>query len=192
MFSGIVERLATVDGIEDFGAGKRLHIGLAGRVKIGESIAINGVCLTAVGAKKSAVSFDLMPETLKRTNLGALKKGSRVSVERSMKPNDRNSGHFVMGHVDTVGKIKKLKKTGNFRDMWITCDKPLMKFIASKGSVAVDGASLTVVGTGPDWFSVALIPHTIRITTLGIKHEGDYVNIEVDMLARYAHKLLGR
>ncbi len=188
MFSGIVEKMCTVAAIENYSKGKRLYVNL-GRARTGESIAINGVCLTATKSKKAA-TFDLMPETLKRTNLGALKKGDKVNIDRSLKLSDRNSGHFVMGHVDGIGKMTKRENFGDFSNVWIKCSKNLMKYVAEKGSIAVDGVSLTVVDVGKDWFSVSLIPHTLAITTLGMKGKGDAVNIEIDMLARYVRKML--
>ena len=193
MFSGIVEGLATLKEINSNGKGKRIVIDLGKKqkIKIGESVSVNGVCLTATTSSKS-IAFDLLPETLKRTTLGQLKKGDKVNIERSMKASDRNSGHFVMGHVDTIGNIIKREDSGDFSKIWIKCSKNIMDCIAEKGSIALDGVSLTVIDVGKDSFSVALIPHTMKITTLGTKRGGDEVNIEIDMLARYVKKILGK
>ena len=190
MFSGIVENLGTVSRIENNGKGKRLYVSLGKSPKTGESISINGVCLTVTTLKNSVAAFDLMPETLKRTNLGLLGKNDKVNIERSVRTNDRNSGHFVMGHVDDVGTISERKNVGDFLDVRINCSRSLMPYIAEKGSIAVDGISLTIVGVKDDSFSVSLIPHTMKITTLGIKKKGDKVNLEVDMLARYVKNIL--
>lgn len=194
MFAGIVEKLAKVKDIEPNGKGKRLRIELGKEIaedsKIGDSISINGACLTVTEKSVDAAAFEVMPETLGRTNIGLLKKGEKVNVERSLKMSDRNHGHFVMGHVDGVGKILKKENLGKFSKVWFSCGKYLMEYVAEKGSVAVDGISLTVVDVKNDIFSIALIPHTLEITTLGFKKKGDAVNIEIDMLARYVKKIL--
>ncbi len=194
MFAGIVERLAVVKNIKPNGEGKRLHIEIgedfAKDSKVGDSISINGACLTVAELDGKIAAFDLMPETLSRTNLGLLKEKDKVNIERSLKMSDRNHGHFVMGHVDGVGKILEKENLGKFSKVWISCEKNLMEYIAEKGSVAVDGISLTVVDVEKNKFSVALIPHTLAITTFGVKRKGNLVNIEIDMLARYVKRIL--
>lgn len=194
MFAGIVERLVAVKGIEPNGDGKKLHVevgkDVAEDTRTGDSISINGTCLTVIETGGSIATFELMPETLSRTNLGLLKRGDKVNIERSMKMSDRNHGHFVMGHVDGIGKVSKKEDFGRFSKVWVSCEKKLTGYIAEKGSVAVDGISLTVVDVGKNKFSVALIPHTLEITTLGFKDKGDLVNIEIDMLARYVKNIL--
>ena len=191
MFSGIVQRLGSVKSVEIYGKGKRLNIFLGKKAKIGSSISVNGVCLTVTKSSRQVSSFNLMPETLKRTNLGLLKKGDAVNIEHSLRMFDTNSGHFVMGHVDDVGVITSKKDMGDFSEVWIRVRKDLMKYIVEKGSVSVDGISLTIVDAKKDSFSVSLIPHTLKITTLGIKKQGDKVNIEIDMLARYVKEIVG-
>lgn len=194
MFSGIVEELAAVKDIKQNSGGKRLFVEVGKEVardsKIGDSISINGACLTVTELNGSIAAFDLMPETLERTSLGLLKKGDEVNIERSLKMSDRNHGHFVMGHVDGTGKILEKENLRKFAKVWISCGKNLMKYIAEKGSVAIDGISLTVVDVEKGKFSVALIPHTLDITTLGFKKKGGIVNIEIDMLARYVRNIL--
>lgn len=194
MFAGIVEKLSTVKEIKPNGEGKRLYVEVGKEIvndsKVGDSISINGTCLTVIEKSGGTAAFEVMPETLSRTNIGLLKKGEKVNIERSLRMSDRNHGHFVMGHIDGVGKILRKENLGRFSKVWISCGKNLTGYIAEKGSVAVDGISLTVVDVKSGGFSAALIPHTLEITTLGFKKKGDAVNIEIDMLARYVKRIL--
>ena len=193
MFSGIVERMVRVVSVTKV-PGKsaliKLAVGkLTSGVRVGDSICLNGVCLTVTGRSKGVVSFDAIEETLRVTNLGELTKGSRVNVERSLLVTDRIGGHFVTGHVDGVGRIVKIDEEGQDSvKMWIEVAPDLTGMMIRKGSVAVDGISLTLVDVAAKQFSVCLIPHTLSITTLGYKGAGDSVNLEVDMLGKYVRK----
>jgi riboflavin synthase len=197
MFTGIVRYLGTVDDvrISDNRSAITLTVDigyLADDTKVGDSISINGVCLTVVSKdnnSSSKVTFNVIGETVKRTNLGMIKKGDRVNVEPSLRVGDSIDGHFVLGHVDCMGTIVDKVEEKDQVVMSIRVDnKDIMRYVAEKGSIAVDGVSLTVVSCSNDIFTVALIPHTLDVTTLGIKGKGDRVNIEVDILARYVMK----
>ena len=194
MFTGLVESLATVTRIETTPGGKRLAIRhtLPGEITMGESIAVNGCCLTVVSFTQDTFDFDVGPETLLRTNLGHLQPGNQVNLERSLRVGDRLGGHFVQGHVDAVGTIDRRERNGDWEDVWFRCPESLTKLMVPKGSIAVDGISLTLVNVEPERFSVMLIPHTQAVTTLGLKVPGDPVNLEADMLAKHVAKLLGK
>ncbi len=159
---------------------------------IGESIAVNGACLTVVGFFGKEFDFEIGPETLRKTNLGTLKPGDRVNLERSLKVGDRLGGHFVQGHVDAVGTIDARIRNGDWEVVWFRCPAELTRLMVPKGSIAVDGVSLTLVNVEAERFSVMLIPHTQAMTTLGFKVAGDAVNLEADMLAKHVAKLLGK
>jgi len=195
MFSGIVEKLGRVVSVTK-NPGKsaliKVAVGkLAKGVRVGDSVCVNGVCLTVTGRSRGVVLFDAIEETLRVTNLGELRKGSRVDIERSIMPTDRIGGHFVTGHIDGVGKIVKIEKEADASvKMWIESAPELTGMMIRKGSVAVDGISLTLVDVAADRFSVCLIPHTLSVTTLGQKTEGDSVNLEVDMIGKYVRKYL--
>lgn len=184
MFTGIINVLGTVEKR----AGARLTIGAKiKRPALGASIAINGVCLTVVRTAGSKHDFEVGPETWARTSLGSLKHGSPVNVETSLKIGDEVGGHFVSGHVDASAKISAFAPWDKeFWKLRLELPKPLRGLIAEKGSVAVDGVSLTVTKTGPAWFEIMLVPHTLKMTTLGARKPGDRVNLEADPLARYA------
>jgi riboflavin synthase len=196
MFTGIVRYLGTVDDvrISDNRSAITLIVDigyLADDTKVGDSISVNGVCLTVVSKdnNSSKVTFNVIGETVKRTNLGMIKKGDRVNIEPSLRVGDSIDGHFVLGHVDCMGTIVDKVEEKDQVVMSIRVDnKDIMRYVAEKGSIAVDGVSLTVVSCSNDIFTVALIPHTLDVTTLGIKGKGDRVNIEVDILARYVMK----
>ena len=162
----------------------------ASDVVLGESIAINGVCLTVVAGCSEACSFEVSPETLRRTNLGELQRGSPVNLERALRLSDRLGGHIVQGHVDGMGRLNARRRDGEWEIFWFGCAAELAAQMVSKGSVAVDGVSLTVVDVTADSFSVALIPHTLKSTTLGSKSTGGSVNLETDVLAKYVWKCL--
>jgi riboflavin synthase len=191
MFSGIVEYLGKVNQV-DTGDAPKLVVdapGFLDDVAIGASIAVNGVCLTVTGLSgRRTFEADVMPETLRKTDLGELASGSPVNLEKSLMIGDRLGGHFVSGHVDTAGSITAMADEKNAVVMTFKMAPALMEFVAPKGSIAIDGISLTVIDVGPDWFTVSLIPHTMKMTTLGSKKVGSTVNIEVDMLARYIRK----
>jgi riboflavin synthase len=187
MFTGLIEALGQVKKLAQDGPGCELALSVpfTGELVLGESVAVNGVCLTVVDSDESTCRFQLAPETLSRTNLGQLKQGDRVNLERSLRVGDRMGGHFVQGHVDAVGHISRRISEGEWVTMWFACPAHLTLQMAPKGSIAVDGISLTLVEVRPDEFSVALIPHTLDNTTLGFKNIGDAVNLETDVLAKY-------
>lgn len=193
MFTGLVQSLAIVQAIERVGPGMRLNIAdreIASRSEIGASIAINGCCLTVVKIGDESISFDAGEETLSRTNLGELVSGNFVNLETSLKLGDDLGGHLVTGHIDTVGTVDERQGDEEWSKIWFRVPTELTRQMASKGSVAVDGVSLTLVDVERDRFSVALIPHTLRVTTLGARHVGDRVNIETDILAKYVERQL--
>jgi riboflavin synthase len=192
MFTGLVETLGTVRTVTDAGAGRLLVVAapFARELTLGESVSINGACLTVVAADADACSFQAGPETLLRTNLGELAPGDRVNLERSLRAGDRLGGHLVQGHVDGLGRIADRQRSGEWETIWFACPPELAAQTVSKGSVAVDGVSLTVVDVTTDGFSVALIPHTLAVTTLGFKPVGASVNLETDVLAKYVWKCL--
>ncbi len=181
MFTGIVEAMGRVRAIRRTKTGARLDIDLPFEATPGESIAVSGTCLTWNGA-----GFDVVPETLKCTTLGRLAKGHRVNIERSLRAGDRLGGHFVMGHVDAVGDVAEIARAKKAVTLWVAVPASFSRFLAPKGSVAIDGVSLTVVDVEVDRFSVALIPFTLAHTTLGAARRGTRVNLEADVLARYA------
>lgn len=193
MFTGIVETLGTVERIESQPPGVRLAI-LAGEVasdaSIGDSIAINGCCLTVIERAGEVLSFEAGSETLSRTNLGELNPGSRVNLERSLKVGDRMGGHYVTGHVDVVGKLSERIDDHDWSTCWFAIPSEFSRQLASKASIAIDGVSLTLVDVEAERFSVALIPHTLQITTLGLRQVGDAVNLETDVLAKYVQRQL--
>jgi riboflavin synthase len=193
MFTGLVETLATVHRVDAEGAGRHLILAapsLAGELTLGESVAVNGVCLTVVEHDARTCRFQAGPETLARTNLGELVPGDRVNLERSLRVGDRLGGHWVQGHVDGLGRVAQRIKQGEWELVWFHCPPELAAQMVSKGSVAVDGVSLTLVDVTADRFSVALIPHTLANTTLGAKRPGATVNLETDILGKYIWKYL--
>lgn len=192
MFTGIIEETGTVRSIRGGGSGVVLDIEasrvLDGTV-IGDSIAVNGVCLT-VTPGSGYFTADAMPETLRYTSLGGLRPGSKVNLERAMAAGGRFGGHIVSGHVDTCGRVAALTQEGIAVLMRVEVPRGIMKYIARKGSVALDGVSLTVASVGEDSLTVSLIPHTAASTTLSLLRVGSPVNVEVDMLARYVERML--
>jgi riboflavin synthase len=194
MFTGLVESLGTIVRAEDTGAGCRLTVrdAIGPRLALGESVAVNGACLTVVEVRGEEFAFEVGPETILKTNLGALIAGDRVNLERSLQVRDRLGGHFVQGHVDAVGTIDARLRNGDWEDVWFRCPAELTKLMVPKGSIAVDGISLTLVNVEAERFGVMLIPHTQATTTLGFKQVGDPVNLEADMLAKHVAKLLGK
>jgi riboflavin synthase len=193
MFTGLVESLGSVHSVATDGAGTLLTIeepNIATDLPLGASVAVNGVCLTVVATDNRSFSFQAGPETLAVSNLGELKSGARVNLERSLKLGDRLGGHIVQGHVDGVGRIDKRERQGEWEYVWFTCPPGLTTQMIRKGSITVDGVSLTLVDVEAGRFSVALIPHTMRVTTLGFKQAGDTVNLETDLFAKYVFKCL--
>ena len=199
MFTGLVEELATVEETARTGGRKnpamRLTVNaplVSKDARIGDSIAVNGCCLTVVEKARSRLMFEAGSETLSRTNLGRLEKGDRVNLERSLKVGDRLGGHLVTGHIDGSATVIKRNDAGEWSTIVFGLNQRLTRQMASKGSVAVDGVSLTLVSVDNDRFSVALIPHTLARTTLGKIAVGDVVNIETDLLAKYVERQLER
>lgn len=193
MFTGLVETMGTVRAVEPDANGTLLRIAdplVAQDLPLGASVAVNGVCLTVVSFDGDTFAFQAGPETLSRTNLGALRPGDRVNLERSLRVGDRLGGHIVQGHVDALGHITRRERQGEWEVVWFACPPDLARLMVPKGSVAVDGVSLTLVDVLPDGFSVALIPHTMAMTTLGHKPAGASVNLEADLFAKYVFKAL--
>lgn len=195
MFTGIIESLGTVSSIRSSGrTGKQLaietDIDLDG-TKIGDSIAVNGACLTVVKIEKKRFDVDVSPETLDKTTLGNTKTGDRVNIERALRLSDRLDGHLVSGHIDGIGKISSKKLTGNAVIITFEVPESLSRYIIKKGSVAIDGVSLTVNNCDAGWFEVSIIPHTAKLTTIGTKAENNFVNIETDMIGKYIERFIG-
>ncbi|MBI3837080.1 MAG: riboflavin synthase [Planctomycetia bacterium] len=191
MFTGLVQHLASVREVHSRPPGKRLVVlspQIARDAALGDSIAINGCCLTVVAREQDFLSFDAGPETLARTNLGALSAGSLVNLEPSLRVGDRLGGHFVTGHVEGVGTLMERIDDRDWSTLWFGFPAILGRCMVEKGSVAVDGVSLTLVDVDAERFSVALIPHTLEATTLGRLGVGGRVNLETDLLAKYAQK----
>ncbi|MFV8127350.1 riboflavin synthase [Streptomyces syringium] len=194
MFTGIVEELGEVVAVENLGDSSRFTLRgplVTEGAKHGDSIAVNGVCLTVVDTADGAFTADVMAETLKRSSLGALGAGSRVNLERPMALGGRLGGHLVQGHVDGTGTIVERHPGEHWEIVKIALPAELSRYVVDKGSITVDGISLTVVQAGADFFTVSLIPTTLELTTLGAKGVGEPVNLEVDVLAKYVERLLG-
>lgn len=193
MFAGLVEEIGRVASVKKVGAYARLEIRAAKVLegtKPGDSISVNGVCLTVTELKEHGFSADVMPETLRASNLGALRSEEPVNLERALKMGNRIGGHQVLGHVDTIGIIGGIRSEGNASVYRVDIPPSTREFLVPKGSVAVDGTSLTVVELGSDWLTFSLIPHTQTATILGFKREGDLVNIEVDHVAKYVRSMV--
>lgn len=193
MFTGLVEELGKVKALARGAKSVRLTVAakkILADVKIGDSIAVNGTCLTVVDYGDTWFTADVMPETVERTALASLKLGSIVNLERTLRLGDRFGGHIVSGHIDGTGSILNMKRDDNAVVVRIEAKPEIMKYIIKKGSIAIDGISLTVVDYGANWFTVSLIPHTAAMTTLGVKIAGDTVNLENDVIGKYVEKLL--
>jgi riboflavin synthase len=193
MFTGLVETLATVEGVQADRPGRLLLLtspAIAPELTVGESVAVNGACLTVVAQDLRTCRFQVGPETLLRTNLGELVPGDRVNLERSLRVSDRLGGHLVQGHIDAIGHLAERRRDGDWELVWFRCPESLTAQMVSKGSVAVDGVSLTLVDVQAGRFSVALIPHTLTHTTLGFKQAGAAVNLETDLIAKYVWKCM--
>ena len=181
--------VAAVDAADD-GVRLRVTTALAGDLRDGDSVAVNGVCLTAVGADRDGFGADVMHETLRRSSLAEVAPGARVNVELPLRADERLGGHVVQGHVDGLGAIRAVRAEGFARVVTIEADPALLRYVVEKGSIAVDGVSLTVAAVDGDSFAVSLIPETLERTTLGAAGPGAPVNLEVDILAKYVEKLL--
>jgi riboflavin synthase len=194
MFTGIVEELGTVKSVVTTSHSAKLSITadvVLRDVKLGDSIAVNGVCLTVAEVGRNWFLADVMPETVNKTSLSELSSGSKVNLERALRLGDRFGGHIVSGHIDGVGFIQAKQTIGNASLITVHLDEHMLKYVVNKGSVALDGISLTVVECTSNYLSVSIIPHTLVATTLHTKSIGDKVNVETDMMAKYAEKLLG-
>jgi len=194
VFTGIVEEMGRVAAVQRDGEDLRLTIeaGLARELSPGGSVAVSGVCLTAVDPGETSFTADLSPETVSRSSLGALAEGDSVNLELPLRPTDRLGGHIVQGHVDAVGAIEASSDNGASRDMRVSAPAELLRYVVEKGSVTVDGVSLTVTEVDDTGFSVSLIPETLERTTLGSGSPGRPVNLEVDVIAKHVEKLLER
>jgi len=193
MFTGIIEGLGTIGAIRRAGQGKRLTIEAdyaLDQTKIGDSIAVNGACLTVVKISGSAFEVDLSPETLATSTFDQAKQGDRLNLERAMRLSDRIDGHLVLGHVDGIGIIEQQEKLGNAIGVSIAVPEAVSRYMIHKGSVAVDGISLTINALAPKSFTVSIIPHTGRLTTIGMKQKGQPVNIETDMIGKYVERFM--
>ena len=193
MFSGIIEDLGTVAEIRQSDEGAVLTLRSAmpiAKIKIGDSIAVNGACLTVVAKGRGSVKMDVSAETLRRTSLGELKVGDRVNLERCLTLNTLLNGHIVQGHVDGVGRVVSIKPEGDSKLYTFEVPSNEARYLVEKGSVAIDGISLTVFAIRGRRFSCALIPHTLKVTTMGFRKPGDKVNIESDMMAKYVERIL--
>lgn len=194
MFTGIIEGYGRLLGKRAIGGGMAFDFEAGFEIndpEEGESIAVNGVCLTAYGISERRFSADVSPETLSRTHLGRLGVGGLVNMERALRLSDRLGGHLVSGHVDCVATVKGHKTVGNYTLFTFSLPKGQSRYIVEKGSVAIDGISLTVNSCSPGEFSVSIIPHTLKMTTLAVLQVGSLVNIEVDLIGKYVEKLLG-
>ena len=195
MFTGLIEELGEVKNLIGTENSYRLTIAvkkILADVKIGDSIAVNGACLTVVEKNENSFTVDVMPETARRTTVGQLHMGEGVNLERTLCFGERLEGHLVSGHIEGVGRILQRQEDGNALLFKIACDKTITHYVVTKGSIAVDGISLTVTDVDENSFSVSIIPHTAAVTTLGFKRVGDKVNIETDLLGKYIEKFVGK
>lgn len=193
MFTGIVRERGTVTSLDGGTDGIRLEIEApetAAAAALGDSVALGGVCLTVVAVEGTRLSFDAVPETLSRTSLQRLAPGAAVNVEPALRVGDALGGHVLQGHVDGVGGVRSVEPEGDGERIWVDAPGDVVRYCVEKGSVAVDGVSLTVAALDDGGFAVALIPHTLAVTTLGELTPGDAVNLEVDVLAKYVERLL--
>jgi riboflavin synthase len=189
MFTGIVREVGTAAAFD----GARLLVEApetAKTVAVGDSVSVAGVCLTVVATETGRLAFDVVPETLARTALGRLEMGDALNLEPSLRVGDQLGGHVVQGHVDGVGRVRSVTPEGDSRRIWFDAPEPVVRYCLEKGSVAVDGVSLTVAALDDDGFEVALIPHTLEVTTLGRLEPGDEVNVEADVLGKVVERLL--
>ena len=191
MFTGIIEGLGTLTAIRSLGQGARLTLESGINLTdtaIGDSIAVNGTCLTAVAISGNRFEVDVSPETLRFTTLGSAKVGDRVNLERALRLSDRLDGHLVSGHIDGIGSLRQRKPIGNAILITISVPRQLTRYMIHKGSVAVDGVSLTINNLGPESFEISIIPHTAGLTTVGFKQPGSQVNIETDLIGKYIER----
>ena len=193
MFTGLIEEIGIIEDLVKGSISGSMKIGcskvLEG-VRLGDSISVNGICLTVINFDDGSFTVDFMPETLKVTNLGKLGRGSKVNLERALMVGDRLGGHIVSGHIDGTGKLTAFKERENATEVWVEADRELLKYIIKKGSIAIDGASLTVAEVNRTGFMVSIIPHTKKETTLLSKKVGDSINLECDSTGKYIERLM--
>lgn len=195
MFTGLIEEKGKVIRVESASGGSRLAVEarvVADGTKVGDSIAVNGACLTVIQAASSALTFDAVRETVERTTIGHLRSGDTVNLERPMRAGDRFGGHMVLGHVDGIGVIREIRKAGTETTFRFEAPPEIMHFVVEKGSIAVDGISLTIADLGPGWFTIAVIPHTLASTTLGDASVSGSVNLETDIIGKYVFKFVNK
>ena len=195
VFTGIVRELGRVVGAEESGGGRALAVHApetAARVKLGDSVAINGCCLTASSIAGNAISFHAVPETIARTTLGTLEPGDPVNVEPALRMGEELGGHYVQGHVDAVGRIQSVEVEGAGLRVFVEAPDDVLRYCVEKGSITVDGVSLTIAELAEDAFAVALVPHTLEATTLSDLRPEQLVNLETDVLAKYVERLISR
>jgi len=192
MFTGLVQDVGTVESVEKDGEGARVRVAteLAPEIAGGDSVAVNGVCLTATAVDAEGFETEAMNQTLKVTALGGLEQGSRVNLELALKASDRLGGHIVQGHADGVGEVLSLEEDGFARRLRVDLGPDLIRYVVAKGSIALDGVSLTVADLGDSWVVVSLIPETLERTTLGALAPGDKINVECDVVAKYVERLM--
>jgi riboflavin synthase len=194
VFTGIIRELGRVASLNGESAGIRLRVVApvtASLTAAGDSVSVNGVCLTAVDVEGGVLAFDAVPETLRRSSLSRLTEGGSVNVEPAVRVGEPLGGHLVQGHVDGVGRVLQLEPEGEGARLTVEAPQELLRYIVEKGSITVEGVSLTVAALAPDGFEIALVPHTLQATTLGSLAPDDEVNLEVDVLAKYVERLLG-
>ena len=195
MFTGIVRELGVLTGIEEAGGGRRLVVRApetAARTGAGDSVSINGCCLTATASGGGTIAFDVVPETVDRSTLGDLAPEDKVNVEPAIRSGEAFGGHYVQGHVDAVGKIQSVEAEGEGLRVFVEAPDGVLRYCVDKGSITIDGVSLTVAELAPDAFAVALVPHTLAATTLAALKPGQRVNLEADVLAKYVERLIAR
>jgi riboflavin synthase len=193
VFTGIVRELGSVEAVDGGSGGARIRLRApqtASSAALGDSVALNGVCLTVTAVTGELLAFDAVPETLRRSSLGQLCAGSPVNVEPALRAGEPLGGHIVQGHVDGVGRVRAVEVEGDGRRLVVEPPPELLRYCVEKGSITVEGVSLTVAALGPETFELALIPHTLEVTTLSSLEAGDEVNLEVDVLAKYVERLL--
>ena len=193
MFTGLIEEIGEVKSLSRIAVGKLVvkSSKIAGEVGIGDSVSINGVCLTVTSTGNGEMSFDAVPETISRSNLADLDPGDKVNLETSLKAGKPICGHFVQGHVDAVGAVESIRSVGDSWMIFVAAPEQVMRYVVEKGSIAVDGISLTVASCDDKGFAVAVIPHTLSATNLHTRKPGDKVNLEADIIGKYVEKFVG-
>jgi riboflavin synthase len=195
MFTGIVETVGAIADVIEVAKGRRFRIGaspIASGLPVGASVSVQGVCLTAIAASGEEFEVELVAETLARSTLGGLGVGDAVNLERAMPADGRFDGHIVQGHVDGVGVVRSVEAEGRGKRIWVDCPAEVRRYVVRKGSITIDGVSLTVAGLDEEGLEVALIPHTLEVTTLGLLQPDATVNLEADILAKYVERLMDR